>query len=97
MVPMKIKRWNGFSVTNDSQSEAKLTYIRLNRQTPRPPRDAACRDAAVLRRLIPVMPPDYHMPQTMPVHPKIVPSDFRIVPAAGGFRQTDFWFLKSTC
>jgi hypothetical protein len=51
---MKIKRWNGFSVTNASLMEAKLPYIRLNRQTPCPPRGAARRAAAVLRRLIPV-------------------------------------------
>jgi len=31
------------------------------------------------------MPPNYHTPWTMPVHPKIIPSDFRIVPAAGVF------------
>jgi hypothetical protein len=33
-MPRKIERWNGFSVTNTSQNEAKLTYIKLNRQTP---------------------------------------------------------------
>jgi hypothetical protein len=38
VVPMKIKRWKGFSVTNTSQSEAKLTYIKLNSQMPCPPR-----------------------------------------------------------
>ncbi len=54
VMPMKIERWNSFSVTNASQSEAKLTYIKLNRQTPCPPRGAACRAVAVLRRLIPV-------------------------------------------
>jgi hypothetical protein len=43
VLPMKTKRWNGFSVTNTSQNEAKLTYIKLNRQTPCP-----------LRRAVPV-------------------------------------------
>jgi hypothetical protein len=37
---MKIERWNGFSVTNTSSLEAKITYIRLNSQTPCPPRGA---------------------------------------------------------
>ena len=40
MMPKRIKRWNGFSVTNASQHEAKLTYVKLNRQTPCPPRGA---------------------------------------------------------
>ena len=40
MMPTKIKRRDSFSVTNASQNEAKLTYIRLNRQTPCPPRGA---------------------------------------------------------
>jgi RHS repeat-associated protein len=53
-MPGEMKRWDGFSVTNASQNEAKLTYVRLNRQTPCPPRGAACRAVAVLRRLIPV-------------------------------------------
>ena len=39
-MPKRIKRWNGFSVTNASQHEAKLTYVKLNRQTPCPPRGA---------------------------------------------------------
>ena len=30
-------------------------------------------------------PPDYHTPQTTPIQPKIIPSDFRIVQAAGVF------------
>ncbi len=34
MMPMERKRGNGFSVTNGSQIEAKLTYIKLNSQTP---------------------------------------------------------------
>jgi hypothetical protein len=54
VMPMKIERWNGFSVTNASPNEGELTYIKLNRQTPCPPRGAACRALAVLRRLIPV-------------------------------------------
>jgi hypothetical protein len=29
-MPMKINRWNGFSVTNAFQNKAKLTYIKLN-------------------------------------------------------------------
>jgi hypothetical protein len=32
----------------------KLAYIKLNRQTACPPRSAACRAVAILRRLIPV-------------------------------------------
>jgi hypothetical protein len=47
---MKIKRWDGFSATNME----KLAYIKLNRQTACPPRSAACRAVAILRRLIPV-------------------------------------------
>jgi hypothetical protein len=39
-MPKEIERWNAFSVTNASQNEAKLTYIRLNNQTPCPPRGA---------------------------------------------------------
>ena len=54
MMPMENKRWNGFSVTNGSQIEAKLTYIRLNTQMPCPPRGAACGAEAFVRRLIPV-------------------------------------------
>jgi len=37
---MKIKRWKSFSATNGSQNERKLAYIRLNSQTPCPPRGA---------------------------------------------------------
>ena len=33
-------RWDSFSVTNTSQNEAKITYVRLNTQTPCPPRSA---------------------------------------------------------
>ncbi len=40
-VPMKIQRRDSFSVTNASRSEAKLTYGKLNIQTPCPPRGAA--------------------------------------------------------
>jgi hypothetical protein len=40
VLPMKMERWNSFSATNASQSEAKLAYIRLNIQTPCPPRGA---------------------------------------------------------
>jgi hypothetical protein len=36
-VAMRILRWNSFLVTNASRSEGKLTYIRLNTQTPCPP------------------------------------------------------------
>jgi hypothetical protein len=50
-MPMKIKRWNGFSVTNATQKEAKLTYIKLNRQTPCPPRSAVPVNQAVCGRL----------------------------------------------
>jgi len=35
-----MERWNGFSATNASQSEGKLAYIKLNIQTPCPPRGA---------------------------------------------------------
>jgi hypothetical protein len=34
---MNFERWNGFSVTNASQSEGNLTYVKLNIQTPCPP------------------------------------------------------------
>ncbi|HEU0038726.1 MAG TPA: hypothetical protein VFR76_05590, partial [Verrucomicrobiae bacterium] len=34
------ERWNSFSATNASLNEAKLTYIKLNIQTPCPPRSA---------------------------------------------------------
>jgi hypothetical protein len=34
MMPMEVKRWNGFSVTNALPKDAKLTYVRLNSQTP---------------------------------------------------------------
>src|SRR5712692_9732843 len=37
-----MKHCDGFSATNASQNEAKLAYIRLNSQTPCPPRGAAC-------------------------------------------------------
>jgi hypothetical protein len=40
MVPKKIKRCGSFSATNASQNEAKLAYIKLNIQTPCPPRGA---------------------------------------------------------
>jgi hypothetical protein len=39
MVPAR-KRWGSFSARNISQSEAKIAYIRLNTQTPCPPRGA---------------------------------------------------------
>jgi hypothetical protein len=29
-----MKRWDSFSAMNASQNEAKLTYIKLNRETP---------------------------------------------------------------
>jgi hypothetical protein len=38
VMPRKFKRWNSFSVTNATQNVAKLTYVRLNRQMPCPPR-----------------------------------------------------------
>jgi hypothetical protein len=34
MVPMNVRRWSGFSVTNASRNEAKLAYIKLNNQSP---------------------------------------------------------------
>ena len=37
-VPMQIKRWNRFSITNGSQSESKLMYVKLNIETPCPRR-----------------------------------------------------------
>jgi hypothetical protein len=37
---MNFERWTSFSVANTSQHEAKLTYIKLNTQTPCPPRGA---------------------------------------------------------
>ena len=39
-MPAEINRCDSFSVTNASRSEGKLTYIRLNIQTPCPPRGA---------------------------------------------------------
>ena len=39
------KRWNSFSPTNASQTEAKIGYLKLNSETPCPPRG---RDALVL-------------------------------------------------
>ena len=35
-----IWRWNSFSPANPSQNEGKLGYVKLNRQTPCPPRGA---------------------------------------------------------
>ena len=35
-----IWRWNGFSPANPSHNEGKLAYVKLNRQTPCPPRGA---------------------------------------------------------
>jgi hypothetical protein len=40
VMPMGIRRWNSFSPTNASQSEAKIGYVELNTQTPCPPRGA---------------------------------------------------------
>lgn len=40
VMPKRIERWDSFSATNASPSEAKLTYVRLNSQTPCPPRGA---------------------------------------------------------
>src|SRR2546426_5282356 len=51
---MNSYRWNSFSDTNASQFEAKLTYIRLNTQTPCPPSafaQATARGAVALPRL----------------------------------------------
>ena len=39
LMPMRAMRWTGFSVTNASQGEARLTYIKLNRQAFCPPRE----------------------------------------------------------
>jgi len=57
-MPMKIKYWNSFSVTNTSQNEAKLTYIRLNCQTPCPPRGAVPVNQGCSRRLFHSQHPD---------------------------------------
>jgi hypothetical protein len=35
VVPMKNRRWSSFSATNASLIEGKLTYIKLNIQTPK--------------------------------------------------------------
>lgn len=40
MTPTKIKRWDSFSATNASQTKSSSPTIRLNRQTPCPPRGA---------------------------------------------------------
>jgi hypothetical protein len=37
VMPAEINRCDSFSVTNPSQSEGKLTYLKLNMQTPCPP------------------------------------------------------------
>src|SRR5437773_5200500 len=50
---MNFERWNSFPDTNTSQFEAKLTYIRLNIQTPCPPSafaQATARGAVALPR-----------------------------------------------
>lgn len=39
-MPTEIKRGNGFSTANTSRREGKLAYIKLNSQTPCPPRGA---------------------------------------------------------
>src|SRR6266700_6147795 len=39
-VPTVYERWDSFSVTNASSLEAKITYVKLNTQTPCPPRGA---------------------------------------------------------
>jgi hypothetical protein len=36
--------------------------------------------------------PYYHTPRTMPVHPKIIPANFRIVPAVGVFNFRFHYF-----
>jgi hypothetical protein len=40
MLPARIRRWNGLSVTNAPGGGAKLTRFTLNIQTPCPPRGA---------------------------------------------------------
>src|SRR6266567_7205083 len=55
---MKLKRWDGFSATNASQSEAKLAYVRLNSQTPCPPRGAVPVNQGCCRRLFHSRHPD---------------------------------------
>ena len=57
-LPMRIRRWDSFSVTNASENEAKLTYIRLNSQTPCPPRGAVPVNQGCCRRLFHSQHPD---------------------------------------
>jgi len=58
VVPMNFERWNSFSVANTSSSEAKLTYVRLNTQTPCPPRGAVPVHQGCCRRLFHSQHPD---------------------------------------
>ena len=55
---MRIERWNGFSVTNASSLEAQIAYIRLNSQTPCPPRGAVPVNQGCSRRLFHSQHPD---------------------------------------
>lgn len=55
---MKIERWNSFSVANATRIEAKLTYIRLNTETPYPPRGAVPVNQGRCRRLFHSQRPD---------------------------------------
>jgi hypothetical protein len=58
VMPKKIKRRDSFSVTNASQNEAKLTCVKLNRQTPCPPRGAVPANHGNCRRLFHSQHPD---------------------------------------
>jgi hypothetical protein len=50
-VPVRSGRRNGFSVTNAPRGGAKLTYVKLNSQTPCPPRGAVAVNQGCCRRL----------------------------------------------
>src|SRR5881628_1263283 len=58
VVPMNFERWDSFSVANASRIEAKLTYVRLNTQTPCPPRGAVPVNQGRSRRLFHSLRPD---------------------------------------
>src|SRR5881397_3618053 len=58
VVPVNFERWDSFSVANTSRIEAKLTYVRLNTQTPCPPRGAVPVNQGRSRRLFHSLRPD---------------------------------------
>jgi hypothetical protein len=57
-MPMRFERGDSFSATNPSRREGKLTYMRLNTQTPCPPCDAVPVNRGRYRRLFHSQRPD---------------------------------------